>query len=164
MEDARIFDLPETVPPILVSAYGPKAAELAAKQGDGLWSTGIREEIIGAYRESGGDGQIWSQLTVAWDPDLEEAVTRAHRIWPNTALAGQLASDLRTVLNFEEAVTMVSPEDVAESVMCGPDPEPVIESMINARQAGIDHVYLHQIGDPLGGFLDWWREEIRPAL
>lgn len=164
VEDARIFDLPRTLPPILVSAYGPNAAEAAARHGDGLWSTGVRPEIVDAYRDAGGDGPIWSQLTVAWDTDKDRAVERAHRVWPNTALAGQLASDLRTVLNFEEAVTMVSPDDVAGSVMCGPDPDPVIESIREAAEAGIDHIYLHQIGDSLGGFLDFWKDQVRPEL
>lgn len=164
VEDARIFDLPDSLPPILVSAYGEMAAELAAEHGDGLWFTGHREDMIEHYRGAGGEGPIWTQLTVAWDTDKERAVERAHRVWPNTALAGQLAADLRTVLNFEEAVTMVSESDIEESIHCGPDPGPVIEAIVEAREMGIDHIYLHQIGDPLGGFLDFWTEEIRPEL
>jgi coenzyme F420-dependent glucose-6-phosphate dehydrogenase len=164
VEDARIFDLPESLPPILVSAYGEMAAGLAAEHGDGLWFTGLRKDMIEHYRGAGGDGPIWTQLTVAWDTDKERAVERAHRIWPNTALAGQLAADLRTVLNFEEAVTMVSESDIEESIHCGPDPEPVVEAIVEAREMGIDHIYLHQIGDPLGGFLDFWTEEIKPEL
>ncbi len=164
VEDARIFDLPEVIPPILVSAFGEMAARAAARIGDGLWSTGTKTDVIDAYRSEGGSGPIWSQLTLAWDPDRDKAVERAHRIWPNTALAGQLAADLRTVQNFEEAVTMVSPADVESSVICGPDPDPVLASIQEAREAGIDHIYFHQIGDPLGGFLDFWNEEIRPAL
>jgi hypothetical protein len=32
------------------------------------------------------------------------------------------------------------------------------------EEAGVDHVYLHQIGDPLDGFIDFWRDELRPSL
>lgn len=162
VEDARIYDLPERLPPILVAAYGPMAARVAAEHGDGLWSTRVRDDIIEIYRGAGGEGPIWSQLTVAWDPDPDKAIKRAHRIWPNTALAGQLAADLRTVLNFEEAVTMGSPADMEESVICGPDPGPVVEAIGEAGEAGIDHIYIHQIGDTLGGFLDFWSEEVQP--
>jgi alkanesulfonate monooxygenase SsuD/methylene tetrahydromethanopterin reductase-like flavin-dependent oxidoreductase (luciferase family) len=56
VEDARIFDLPEELPPIVVSAFGEEAAELAARAGDGLWITGIKSEVIDAYRSAGGRG------------------------------------------------------------------------------------------------------------
>src|SRR5919112_3953944 len=34
VQNARIYDLPDTPPPILVSGFGPKAIELAARIGD----------------------------------------------------------------------------------------------------------------------------------
>ena len=36
VEDARIFDVPEELPPIVVSAFGDEAVELASRIGDGL--------------------------------------------------------------------------------------------------------------------------------
>jgi hypothetical protein len=47
---------------------------------------------------------------------------------------------------------------------CGPDPGPIIESIEEASSIGVDHIYLHQIGDPMDGFIEFWREELRPAL
>ena len=35
VENARIYDLPEQTPPILISGFGPKATDLAARIGDG---------------------------------------------------------------------------------------------------------------------------------
>lgn len=164
VEDARIFDKPDPLPPIVVSAFGPHAAELAAKHGDGLWTTGIKGDVLEAYRAAGGDGQVWSQLTVCWDPDPEVAVDRAHRIWPNTGLPGQLAQDLRTVQHFEEATSMVRREDIESSLPCGPDPGPILDSISEAAESGVDHVYLHQVGDPRDGFMQFWADELRPEL
>lgn len=164
VEDARIFDKPATLPPIVVSAFGPEAAALAARIGDGLWTTGTKEDVIETFRDEGGSGPIWSQLTLCWDPDRETAIEQAHRIWPNTGLTGQLAQDLRTVEHFEQAVKMVRPDDIAESMPCGPDPIPVLESITQFRDLGIDYIYLHQIGDPTDGFLEFWSDEIRPEL
>ncbi|HEX6148117.1 MAG TPA: TIGR03557 family F420-dependent LLM class oxidoreductase [Acidimicrobiia bacterium] len=164
VEDARIFDLPDQLPPIVVSAFGEKAVSLAARIGDGLWITGLDSDGIDQFRAEGGKGPIWSQLSLCWDPDRATAVDRAFRVWPNTALAGQLAQDLRTVGHMEQAVEMVSPEDIEKALPCGPDPEPIIESIEKAAAIGVDHIYLHQIGDPTAGFIDFWREEIRPEL
>lgn len=107
---------------------------------------------------------MWSQLTVCWDEDRDVAAERAHRVWPNTALPGQLAQDLRTVLHFEDAVELVTPEDVVSEVPCGPDPEPILTKIKEMVEAGVDHVYLHQIGDALAGFVEFWEDELRPAL
>lgn len=164
VEDARIFDRPASPPPILVSAFGPRSAALAARIGDGLWTTGLKEEVITTFRDEGGTGPIWSQLSLCWDPDRDQAIERAHRQWPNTALAGQLAQDLPTVAHFEQAVEMVDRDDIAASLPCGPDPEPIVESIRQAAGLGIDHIYLHQIGDPAAGFLDFWQEDVRPRL
>jgi len=164
VEDARIFDLPAQTPPIVVSAFGDEAAQLAARAGDGLWITGLESKIIDVYHDEGGTGPIWTQLSMSWDPDRDTAIDRAQRFWPNTALPGQLAQDLRTVLHFEQAVGMVGRHDIEDALPCGPDPEPIIDSIGKAADMGIDHIYLHQIGDPTEGFLDFWGEEIRPKL
>lgn len=164
VEDARIFDLPEKLPPILVSAFGEEAATFAAEYGDGLWTTGANAKVIEKYREAGGDGPIWSQLTLCWDPDRSAAIERAHRVWPNTALPGQLAQDLRTVLHFEQAVALVTPGDIEKDVPCGPEAGPILDAIAEMKVGGVDYVYLHQIGDPLDGFVDFWTEELRPEL
>jgi hypothetical protein len=47
---------------------------------------------------------------------------------------------------------------------CGPDAGPILDSIGQARDAGIDHIYLNHIGNPLDGFIDFWSEELRPGL
>ncbi len=165
VEDARIFDLPEQLPPVIVSAFGDDAARLAAEMGDGLWITGVRNDVIDVFKENGGTGPVYSQLSLCWDPDREAALERATRLWPNTALPGQLAQDLRTVQHFEQAVEMVDTQAMEEAKLpLGPDAGPILDSIKKASKAGVDHIYLHQIGDPMGGFLDFWEKEIRPEL
>lgn len=165
VEDARIFDVPDPPPAIMVSAFGSQSATLAARKGDGLWITGVKTDVIDDYRSSGGDGPVWTQLTFCWDPDRETARERAHRVWPNAALPGQLAQDLRTVKHMEEATRLVALEDMENSgIPLGPDPEPILQSIAEARKAGIDFIYLHQIGDPLDGFIEFWEKELRPQL
>lgn len=162
VEDARIFDLPDDPIRVLVSAFGEKSAELAARVGDGLWITGIKTDVIDAYRSAGGSGDVWTQLTFCWDEDEGAALERAHRVWPNTGLPGQLAQDLRTVEHMEQATSLVTKDLLAESMPIGPDPEPILKSINEARDAGIEYIYLHQVGDPLDGFLEFWTDEIEP--
>jgi coenzyme F420-dependent glucose-6-phosphate dehydrogenase len=164
VEDARILDRPVDPVPIVVSAFGDDSAELAARIGDGLWLSSLNADTIATFARAGGSGPIFSQLTLCWGPDRDEAIALAHRQWPNTGLPGQLNQELRTMLDFEQAVGLVTPELIGEKVPCGPDPEPVIEKILEARDAGVDHLYFHQIGDDQDGFVTFWEKEIRDVL
>ena len=164
VEDARIFDRPDDQVPIVISAFGEKSAQLAARAGDGLWLSSTNEETIAAFTDAGGSGPVFSQLTVCWGPDREDAIELAHKVWPNTGLPGQLNQELRTILDFEQAVELVTPEKLAEEIPCGPDTDSIIEKAIEARDAGVDHLYFHQIGDDQEGFVAFWEKEIREAL
>ena len=164
VEDARILDRPDQPVPIVVSAFGEKSAELAARIGDGLWLSSLNPDTITAFKDAGGTGPILSQLTMCWGSDRDEALELAHQQWPNTGLPGQLNQELRTVLDFEQAVELVTPELIAEKVPCGPDPDPVIVKVLEARAAGVDHLYFHQIGEDQEGFVTFWEKEIRDAI
>ena len=89
---------------------------------------------------------------------------RAHQIWPNSAIPGQLSQDLPTPKHFEQAATIVTKEMVAETMSLGPDPDPIIESIQQAIDTGVDHVYLHQIGADQKAFCDMWCREIAPVV
>ena len=164
VEDARVLDRPVEPVPIVISAFGNNSAELAARIGDGLWLSSLDPDTVAAFQQAGGSGPMFSQLTLCWGPDREEAIALAHRQWPNTGLPGQLNQELRTMLDFEQAVELVTPERLSEEVPCGPDPEPVIEKVLEARDAGVDHLYFHQIGEDQAGFVTFWEKEIRDAL
>jgi G6PDH family F420-dependent oxidoreductase len=163
VENARIYDPPAASIPIVVSAFGPVAAELAAAIGDGLW-TGADGDVIDRFRSNGGSGAIYSQITLSWDDDRDAAIDRAHATWPTGSIPGQLSQDLPTPAHFEQAATLVTRDMVAESVPCGNDVDAVVDKAREAIEAGVDHVYFHQIGDDQESFCRAWRDEIRPSL
>lgn len=164
VENAQLFDPPEESIQIVVSAFGPKAAKVAAETGDGLWMTGPQPEVIGAFLEAGGGGPRIGQLTICWAASEDEALSTAHRVWPNSAIPGQLAQDLPTPAHFEQAAGLVRRDDVASQITCGPDPGPVIEAIRSYEEAGLDHVHLHQVGPDQEGFFRFWTQELAPKL
>jgi G6PDH family F420-dependent oxidoreductase len=164
VENARIYDPPTPPPPIVVSAFGPAAAKLAGRVGDGLWMTGPDQDTVDTWRAAGGSGPIYAQLTLCWAEDRDDALKTAHRVWPTSGVPGQLSQDLATPALFEQAASTVTPEMVAESVPCGPDPQPVLDEVRALIDVGVDHVYLHQIGPDQEGFCRFWTEALAPAL
>lgn len=164
VENARLFSNPEHRIPIIVAAGGTAAAQFAAEHADGLWVTSPNADTVGAYRDAGGTGPVYGQLTVCWAHDEDTARRTALRVWPNAAIPGQLSQDLPTWTHFEQAATMATEEQVASTVVCGPDVKGVVEAAGAYRDAGVDHLHFHQVGPDQRGFIDWWRHELQAAL
>ena len=163
VENARIYTLPDEPIDVLVAAGGPEAAELAGRIGDGLVGTAPDEAIIEAFEAAGGGGKPrYAQATVCWAEREEDARRTAFEWWPNAALKGPLGQELPLPSHFEEAARMVTEDDVARMVACGPDPETHVELIEKYASAGYTHVYVHQVGPDQDGFIDFYASEIMP--
>ena len=57
VENARLYSLPEFSPLVMVSAFGPQAAEVAARIGDGFVTTSPDKEIVDHYRVAAAKGR-----------------------------------------------------------------------------------------------------------
>lgn len=165
VEDARIYTLPDELPPIMVAASGPSSAEAAGRFGDGLISTAPEKDLVKKFKEAGGGNKPrYGQLTVCWAEDEAQARRTAYQIWPNAGLTGELSQELRTPAHFEQAAKMVREEDIAEQIICGPDPERHLAGLHKFVKAGFDHVYIHQIGPDQAGFIRFYQKEILPSF
>jgi coenzyme F420-dependent glucose-6-phosphate dehydrogenase len=164
VENARIYTLPDPLPPIYIAAGGPKAAAEAARHGDGLIGTGPDRSLLNAFADAGGEGPRIGQVTVCWGTSEAEARRTALDWWPTVALHGEVTQELATPAQFEQLARSVTEEQVAELVPCGPDPERHLAAIRAYVDAGYDHVYLHQIGPDQAGFIRFAEGELLPAL
>jgi hypothetical protein len=57
---------------------------------------------------------------------------------------------------------MVTEDEVAEMVVCGPDAEAYAARIDEYVDAGYTHVYLHQVGSDQEGFLRFCASELLP--
>ena len=165
VEQARLYDLPERPPPVLVAAKGERATDLAGRVGDGLISVVPEADTVRGFERAGGQGKPrFGQVHVCWAEDEAAARRTAHEWWPNAAIGGELGLELPLPRHFEQAAETVREEDVAETVACGPDPERHIEAIREYADAGFDHVWVHQIGPDQQGFLRFYRDQVLPKL
>jgi coenzyme F420-dependent glucose-6-phosphate dehydrogenase len=164
VENAQIFDAPTTPVPIVVSAFGPKAAELAARIGDGLWTTGGTSDAIDIWKDAGGSGPIYSQLDVCWNPDRDAALDTVERVWRTAGVPGQLMQDLPTPAHFDTAASTVRRDDLAETVIVGTDDDRIIDEARAAAKSGVDHLYFHQIGEDQERFCEAWGDGLGARL
>ncbi|MFJ7043199.1 LLM class F420-dependent oxidoreductase [Streptomyces sp. NPDC101112] len=165
VENARLYTVPDEPVPIDISGFGPKAAGLAARVGDGFITMGPDEEMVTQYRKGGGGGKIVSGGTkVCWGQDREEAVRTAHRLWPNQYLPGEMGQILPTPRHFEQLAPLVTEEMAGENTVCGDDVDEHVRELRTFVEAGFDRVYVGQIGPDQRGFFDFYRTKVLPQL
>jgi G6PDH family F420-dependent oxidoreductase len=157
---ARVYDLPEEPPKVLVSGFGPSATKLAARVGDGYCTTSPDEELIKLYRSEGGKGPIHAGAKVCFGPDKDEAVKTVHRLWPNIGLPGELAQVLPTPAHFEQAAELVTEDAIEQAVPCGPDLERHAQELQAFAGAGVDELFIQQVGPDTDAFFDTWAPDI----
>ena len=166
LENAEIFSLPETLPPIYIASEGPISASLAARVGEGFINGGTdAEKSLVVFRGSGGgDKPAYTEVSVCW-AEVEEAGQRtAYEQWPIAANKGELNRILPAPAYYEQLATMVTQGDVVEDIPCGPDPEVHIKKIEEQIRKGFDHICIHQIGEQQQRFMEFYREKVLPHL
>ena len=164
VENARLYSVPDSPPPVAVSAFGSASLALAARIGDGLVTTQPDGDMVRGFREQGGKGPVIGAVKVCWSEDESQARKVAHELWATELLPGQLNQELPLPKHFQEGASLVTEDMVAEKVPCGPDPARHVAAISAYLDAGFDEVYVNQIGEDQSGFCDFYRKELAPRL
>jgi hypothetical protein len=162
VENARVYDLPAERPPILVAGFGPKAIAAAARVGDGFCTTSPDKDAIDLYRSEGGKGPVQAGTKVCFMDDERQATDTVLRLWPNEGLPGELAQVLPTPSHVEQACELVTAEQIASPV--GPDLDKHVESLQQYAEAGVDELFVQQIGPEQDAFFTTWAREVLPRF
>jgi hypothetical protein len=75
-----------------------------------------------------------------------------------------LSQELPLPRHFEQAIQTIGEEDVADVIVCGPDAELHLEAIRKYVAAGVDNVYVHQVGPDQAGFFRFYQHEVMPRL
>jgi coenzyme F420-dependent glucose-6-phosphate dehydrogenase len=165
IRDARIYTLPQKLPPIYIAASGPESAELAAEIADGLISTISSDEVVKAFKKAGGgEKPRYGMVKVCWAYSQEEAKETVKHWWPISTVSGPLHSDLPTPKHFEDVVEAMGEPKIPEDTILGPNPNPYLKAIQALQENGYDYIYLHQIGPDQEGFFKFFKNELMPLL
>jgi G6PDH family F420-dependent oxidoreductase len=153
VDSARLWDLPEIPVPIGIAVSGEKSVEMFAPLGDHLIAVEPDKSLVDAWhnarRATGlhGEQRVIGQIPVSWDPDRDTAVKRALEQFRWFAGGWSVNADLPTTAGFAAATQFVKPDDVAESIPCGPDLDAIVDAVREYWKAGFTDIALVQIGD-----------------
>jgi len=163
----------ERKPPIYVSAFGPKAAGVAARHGDGLWTLADPEmapKVIDAYRSACSDagrepGEIILQAQFSWAGDDDEALEGA-RVWKGAQPDEFYTDDWHDPgAMYEHGERELSDDELKEALIISADRDVHVERIREVEELGATQVALMNVSgaDPHGA-VGFYRDEVLPAL
>ena len=164
VDQARIYTLPEEPVPVYVSAFGPKALDVAARIGDGFINTADDADVVKEFKEKSGGKPCQGGVKVAWADTEDEGVDHAHRLWANSGLPGELSQVLPSPKHFEQASQLVTRESTAESVVAGNDIDQHVEQLKGYVEAGYDEVYVANMGPHYVPMIEAYGRDVLPRL
>jgi G6PDH family F420-dependent oxidoreductase len=166
VESAKLWDLPDTPPPIGIAVSGRQSCRLAGRLADAMIAVEPKAELGAMFDAAGGSGKARiGQLPVSYDPDRGTAVARAHEQFRWFAGGWKVNAELPGTAGFAAASQFVRPEDVGEQLPCGADVDEYIEKLRPFADAGFTHVALVQIGAAQQEqFVEWAQRVLLPRL
>ncbi|HEX6621791.1 MAG TPA: LLM class flavin-dependent oxidoreductase [Solirubrobacteraceae bacterium] len=175
LKEAKLYTRAASRPRLYVSAFGPQAAQIAARYGDGLWTLGDPEsapEVVDAYLEARArDGRAAGEIILQSGFNLaedEETAIASTRKWKATQLEEAYSDDLHDPAQMlAKAEAEVSDEQFAkEGFIVAADPSEHVERIreLEAIHEATTTIVLQGIGaDPLGS-IRRYGEHVLPAL
>jgi coenzyme F420-dependent glucose-6-phosphate dehydrogenase len=172
-KDAVLHTRAERRPPFYVSAFGERAAGVAARLGDGLWTLADPEAappIIDAYRAACSDagrepGEILLHAGFSWAPSDEEAF-EGSKVWKAAFPDEFYVDDWHSPTDMQShAQEQVSDDEFREGFLIGSDLDEMTDRVREIERLGATIVVLMNISgaDPHGA-LRAYGASVLPAL
>ncbi|MFN8217341.1 MAG: TIGR03557 family F420-dependent LLM class oxidoreductase [Solirubrobacterales bacterium] len=173
-DGARLHTLPEgRRPPIYVSAFGPEAARVAGRLGDGLWTLADPEsvpEILDAYRGAAEDagrepGEIVLQAAFSWAPE-EDAALEGARVWKGAQPKEFYREDWHDpAAMYERGEQQLSDAELREAMIIAADPADHAERIREVEAMGATTVALmNNSGADPEAAIEVYGREVLPQL
>jgi G6PDH family F420-dependent oxidoreductase len=167
VDSAKLWDLPEQRVLIGVAVSGDQSIERFAPMADHLIAVEPNPDLVEKWDAATGrrESRKVGQLPISWDPVRDRAIERAHEQFRWFGGGWKVNAELPGTAGFASASQFVRPEDVAESIPCGPDVGAIVDAVGEYEKAGFTDIALVQVGDELQEeFLTFAEQELLPAL
>jgi G6PDH family F420-dependent oxidoreductase len=166
VESAKIWDLPDSPPPIGIAVSGSGSSRLAGRHADVMIAVEPRAELGRMFDDAGGAGKPRvGQIALSYDLDEQIAIKRAMDQFRWFTGDWRVNAELPVPASFDAASKLVREEDVSTQMPCGPDVQRHIDGIRQFESAGFTHVALVQVGgDTQEEFITWAAQELLPAL
>ncbi len=122
VDSAKLWDLPERRVPIGIAVSGAQSVDTFAPVADHLVAVEPKEDLVARWNSAKtGESRKIGQVPICWSRDRDSAVQRAHEQFRWFGGGWKVNAELLGTAGYAAASQFVRPEDVAESIVCGPD-------------------------------------------
>jgi coenzyme F420-dependent glucose-6-phosphate dehydrogenase len=169
VEEAKLYTLPESPPPLFGAAITPETAGWVGGWADGLITIAAppdqMREVVSAFRDGGGEGKpMFLQAQIAYAETDQEAEAAAVEQWgPNIADSSVLAN-LPTPSEFERLSRFVRPDDLHGPVRISSDLERHVEWLRADIDLGFSRIHLHNVHPDQERFIEDFGERVIPEV
>ena len=168
VEEAKLYTRPAESPLLLGAALTEETAEFVGGWADGLITVGGEregiEKVTDAFRRGGEEKPVFIQHALSWARTDDEACRAAHEQWRFSALGGEVLPLLRTPRQFNAAAQFVTRDDVAKRVRVSADLERHADWLREYVDAGVEAVYVFNVGRNQREYIDAFGERVLPQL
>jgi G6PDH family F420-dependent oxidoreductase len=167
VDSAKLWDVPQSPVPIGVAVSGQQSVRTLAGLADHLIAVEPDAEVVSLWDEAtaGRSSRKIGQLPVCWGDDRDACLERAHELFRWFGSGWKVNAELPGTAAFAGASQFVTKDDIADSIPCGPELEPIVSAVREFENAGFTDVALVQIGDESQrDFLAIAEKELLPAL
>ncbi len=148
VDSAKVWDLPQNRVPIAIAVSGAQSVETFAPLADALVAIEPEADLLQQWAKANPAAtRSIGQVAICWDTDRDAAVERAHAEFRWSVGGFKVNAELPGPVGFAGASQFVRPDDVADSIPCGPDVEPVLQAVGAFVEAGFTDVAVVQVGD-----------------
>jgi coenzyme F420-dependent glucose-6-phosphate dehydrogenase len=173
MKQAYLHTNPGRRPPIYVSAFGERAAGIAARLGDGLWTLADPEsvpDLIDAYKSACDDagkepGKVLLHAGMSWAQD-DDAAFEGAKVFKATMPDEFYVDDWHEPKAMaEHAEKKHSDDEFREQFIISSDPDEHVQRLQEIAELGADIVVVmnNSGADPVGA-VKVYGEKVLPAL
>jgi coenzyme F420-dependent glucose-6-phosphate dehydrogenase len=171
-EQARLYDLPPRRPAVYMSAFGPRAAAIAGRLADGVWTLADPQKapaVIAAYRRACEQarrepGEIVLQAMAA-AADSDDRALEGCREWKATLVDDNYRKDIHDPAHVGALGREISDRQFKAMAIVSADPRTHIRKIKAIRALGATAVVVMNVSgaDPTGT-LRMYGEQVLPAL
>lgn len=162
VENARLWTLPEVPPRVVMSAFGPRAVDVASRVAEGYYGAWPAKGLLRKYREAGGTGPAIGELKVCYADSEDAAAETALRAWRHELVPGQASQELPTTTTFDWIAKVTTVDMARERWVCGSDVDRHIAAVQEYVDAGFDEVHVLQMGPEQQPMMDAYAREVLP--
>jgi coenzyme F420-dependent glucose-6-phosphate dehydrogenase len=169
---ARLYTLPERRPPVYMSAFGERAAEVAGRHADGIWTLADPTQappVIASYRrsceEAGREpGEIILQGLFSWAED-DDAALEGAREWKATLVDEHYTEPIADPAEIQTAGRDVSDATFKALAIISSDPAAHVRKIKGIKQLGATAIVLMNVsGAAPHDALRVYGEQVLPEL